>query len=67
MTAGSPRAVRTAEPVGEPMPTGEDGHPYVTANQPDHQGGKDLREKPYALFRTPIGAGPVRLRPASSG
>jgi hypothetical protein len=49
------------------MPTGEDGHPYVAANQPDHQGGKDLREKPYALFRTPIDAGPVRLRPTSSG
>ncbi|GAA4574593.1 L-dopachrome tautomerase-related protein [Micromonospora coerulea] len=43
-----------------------DGHLYVTANQlhrqPRHQGGQDLRRKPYALFRTPIDAGPVLLR-----
>lgn len=44
-----------------------DGHLYVTANQlhrqAPYQGGTDLREKPYALFRTPIDAGPVRLHP----
>jgi sugar lactone lactonase YvrE len=49
----------------------QDGHLYVTANQlhrqPDYQGGEDRRVKPYALFRTPIDAGPVRLRPATSG
>ncbi|MFI7606518.1 L-dopachrome tautomerase-related protein [Micromonospora sp. NPDC049366] len=43
-----------------------DRHLYVTANQvhrqPMYQGGRDLRRKPYALFRTPIDAGPVLLR-----
>ncbi|WP_432573170.1 L-dopachrome tautomerase-related protein [Kineococcus sp. SYSU DK005] len=43
-----------------------DGWLYVTANQlhrqPTYQGGQDLRRKPYALFRTRIDAGPVRLR-----
>jgi sugar lactone lactonase YvrE len=43
-----------------------DGYLYVTANQlhrqAKYQGGKDLREKPYHLFRVPIDAGPVRLR-----
>jgi sugar lactone lactonase YvrE len=43
-----------------------DGYLYVTANQlhrqPTYQRGEDLREKPYALFRVPIDAGPVRLR-----
>jgi sugar lactone lactonase YvrE len=42
-----------------------EGYLYVTANQlhrqADYQGGKDRREPPYALFRTPIDAGPVRL------
>lgn len=42
-----------------------DGHLYFTANQLHRQarynGGKDLRQKPYVLFRTPIDAGPVRL------
>jgi hypothetical protein len=44
-----------------------DGYLYVTANQLHRQatyrGGRDERVKPYALFRTPIDAGPVRLRP----
>jgi sugar lactone lactonase YvrE len=44
-----------------------DGHLYFTANQLHRQkqyhGGKDLREKPYALFRVKIDAGPVLLRP----
>jgi sugar lactone lactonase YvrE len=44
----------------------ENHHLYVTANQlhrqPDYQGGVDRRSKPYCLFRTPIDAGPVRLR-----
>jgi sugar lactone lactonase YvrE len=43
-----------------------DGYLYVTANQlhrqAKYQGGKDLREKPYHLFRVPIDAGPIRLR-----
>jgi sugar lactone lactonase YvrE len=43
-----------------------DGHLYVTANQLHRQaryrGGRDERVHPYALFRTPIGAGPVSLR-----
>jgi sugar lactone lactonase YvrE len=43
-----------------------DGYLYVTANQlhrqEKYQGGKDLRQKPYHLFRVPIDAGPVRLR-----
>jgi hypothetical protein len=38
---------------------------YYTVNQlhrqPDYQGGKDLREPPYAVMRTRIDAGPVRL------
>ncbi|MFC8190656.1 L-dopachrome tautomerase-related protein [Cellulomonas sp. NPDC057328] len=42
-----------------------DGWLYVTANQlhrqATYQRGEDLREKPYALFRVPIDAGPVRL------
>lgn len=48
------------------MSVAADGHLYVTANQlhrqADYQGGQDLRKKPYALFRIPIDAGPVRLR-----
>lgn len=48
------------------MSVATDRHLYVTANQlhrqPDYQGGTDLREKPYALFRMPIDAGPVLLR-----
>jgi sugar lactone lactonase YvrE len=43
-----------------------DGHLYVTANQlhrqPSLQQGRDLRRKPYALFRIRIDAGPVLLR-----
>lgn len=48
------------------MSVANDGYLYVTANQlhrqPTYQHGKDLRHKPYALFRTPIDAGPVLLR-----
>ena len=44
-----------------------DGHIYYTVNQvhrqPMLQGGADLRERPYALMRTPIEGAPVRLRP----
>ncbi|RIV41592.1 gluconolaconase [Micromonospora radicis] len=44
-----------------------DRHLYVIANQvhrqPPFNGGRDLRRKPYALFRTRIDAGPVLLRP----
>lgn len=43
-----------------------DGHLYVTANQlhrqADYQGGRDLRERPYALFRVRVDAEPVLLR-----
>jgi sugar lactone lactonase YvrE len=43
-----------------------DGHLYFTANQLHRQklfhDGKDLREKPYALFRVKVGAGPLLLR-----
>jgi sugar lactone lactonase YvrE len=43
-----------------------DGHLYFTANQLHRQkrfhGGKDLREKPYALFRVKVDGGPVLLR-----
>jgi sugar lactone lactonase YvrE len=43
-----------------------DGHIYVTANQVHRQGnfhkGKDLRVRPYMLFRVKIDAGPVLLR-----
>ena len=43
-----------------------DGHVYFTANQLHRQArfhnGKDLREKPFALFRVKIDAGPVLLR-----
>lgn len=48
-----------------------DRHLYVTANQlhrqPAYQRGEDLRERPYHVFRTPIDAGPVLLRPAADG
>jgi sugar lactone lactonase YvrE len=49
------------------MSVAADGYLYFTANQlhrqDRYQQGRDLREKPYALFRTPIDAGPVRLLP----
>ncbi|TFV47491.1 gluconolaconase [Blastococcus sp. TF02A-35] len=48
------------------MSVAADGHLYVTANQlyrqDKYRGGEDQRRKPYVLFRTPVGAGPVRLR-----
>jgi len=48
------------------MSVAADGYLYVTANQlyrqAQYRGGKDERRKPYVLFRTPIDAGPVRLR-----
>ncbi|NHC14592.1 gluconolaconase [Motilibacter sp. E257] len=48
------------------MSVAADGHLYVTANQlhrqEKYQDGQDLREKPYALYRTAIDAGPVLLR-----
>lgn len=43
-----------------------DGHLYMTVNQlhrqDQYQDGEDKRELPYTLVRTPIDAGPVRLR-----
>jgi sugar lactone lactonase YvrE len=48
------------------MSIAADGHLYVTANQlhrqAKYQGGKDLRRKPYSLFRLRLDAGPVLLR-----
>jgi sugar lactone lactonase YvrE len=48
------------------MSLATDGNLYFTANQlhrqPDYQEGRDLRQKPYALFRIPVDAGPVLLR-----
>jgi sugar lactone lactonase YvrE len=48
------------------MSVAADGHLYVTANQlfrqEKYRGGEDQRRRPYVLFRTPIDAGPVRLR-----
>ena len=48
------------------MSVAADGYLYVTANQlhlqPKYQQGKDLRQKPYTLFRVHIGAQPVLLR-----
>jgi len=48
------------------MSLATDGYLYVTANQLHRQaryhGGRDLRQKPYALFRTRIDARPVLLR-----
>jgi hypothetical protein len=45
-----------------------DGHQYFTANQLHRQAryhdGKDLREKPYVLFRAKVDTGPVLLRRA---
>jgi sugar lactone lactonase YvrE len=47
------------------MSVAADGHLYVTANQlyrqDKYRGGTDERRTPYALFRTLIDAGPVRL------
>ncbi|WP_437306441.1 L-dopachrome tautomerase-related protein [Sorangium sp. So ce388] len=44
----------------------DDGYLYVIANQlhrqPRFHGGKDLRERPFVLFRVQVGASPVRLR-----
>ncbi|WP_340117873.1 L-dopachrome tautomerase-related protein [Pelagibius sp. 7325] len=43
-----------------------DGYLYFTANQlhrqPQFQGNKDLREKPYVLFRVRVDGGPVSLK-----
>lgn len=47
------------------LSVGADGYLYVMTNQLNRQkqfhGGKDLREKPYVLFRAKIDAQPVRL------
>lgn len=48
------------------MSLSDDGYLYVTANQlynqPSMHQGKDLRQKPYVLFRIKVDAKPVRLR-----
>jgi sugar lactone lactonase YvrE len=47
------------------MSLSDDGYLYVTANQlfaqPSMNYGKDLRHKPYVLFRIKIDAKPIRL------
>jgi sugar lactone lactonase YvrE len=52
--------------VSDGLETDDQGRLYVTANQlyrqDKYRGGEDQRRTPYALFRTPIDAGPVRLR-----
>jgi sugar lactone lactonase YvrE len=48
------------------MSVAADRHLYVTANQlyrqDKYRSGRDERRKPYALFRTPIDAGPIELK-----
>lgn len=48
------------------MSLSEDGYLYVTANQlssqPSMHNGKDLRQKPYVLYRVKLDAKPVRLQ-----
>ena len=48
------------------MSLSDDGYLYVTANQlynqPAMHSGKDLRQKPYVLFRIKIGEKPIRLQ-----
>ena len=48
------------------MSLSDNGYLYVTANQlhrqPSMHNGKDLRQKPYQLFRTKVDARPVRLK-----
>jgi sugar lactone lactonase YvrE len=48
------------------MSLSDDGYLYVTANQlynqPTMHNGKDLRRKPYVLFRIKLSARPVRLK-----
>jgi sugar lactone lactonase YvrE len=48
------------------MSLSDDGYLYVTANQlfnqPSMHGGKDLRQKPYVLFRIKVDAQPIRLQ-----
>lgn len=48
------------------MSIATDGYLYITANQlhrqAKYQKGKDLRQKPYTLFRVRVNAQPVLLR-----
>ena len=48
------------------MSLSDDGYLYVTANQlfdqPSMHSGKDLRRKPYVLFRIQVNAKPIRLQ-----
>jgi sugar lactone lactonase YvrE len=48
------------------MSLSDDGYLYVTANQlynqPSMHNGKDLRQKPYTLFRIKLNAKPIRLQ-----
>jgi len=48
------------------MSVADDGYLYFTANQPhrqpDYHDGRDLRVKPYRLFRVKIDGTPVLLR-----
>jgi sugar lactone lactonase YvrE len=48
------------------LSVGHDGYLYISVNQldraPRFHNGQDLRQPPYPLFRTKIGAGPVQLK-----
>ena len=48
------------------MSLSDDGYLHVTANQlfnqPSMHDGKDLRRKPYMLFRVKVDAKPIRLQ-----
>ncbi|MEJ1977736.1 MAG: hypothetical protein WDN49_18120 [Acetobacteraceae bacterium] len=52
--------------AGHDVPSPRTGYLYFTANQLERQAlfhnGKDLRQKPYTLFRMKIDAGPVLLK-----
>ena len=57
---------RTRRTLSPTMSLSEDGYLYVTANQlfnqPSMHNGKDLRQRPYVLFRVKVNARPVRLQ-----
>ena len=52
--------------MADTLALADDGYLYFTVNQlhrqPDYYEGRDLREKPYSLFRVKIDGTPVRLR-----
>jgi sugar lactone lactonase YvrE len=71
--AGGDRSARGEVLVSDPrllwpdtLSLGADGYLYVTSNQlhrqPQFNNGRDLRQKPYSLFRIPVDGKPVTLR-----